>query len=67
MDRIAPWVHYVPIQIDYSDLYDVLTFFRGDFAGENAHDDLARKIGEGGKAWSEQFWRMEDMTAYMFR
>ena len=25
-DRIQPWVHYVPIQMDYSDLYDALSF-----------------------------------------
>lgn len=25
-DRIQPWVHYVPIQVDYSDLYDTLGF-----------------------------------------
>jgi hypothetical protein len=25
-DRIQPWVHYVPIQMDYSDLYDTVAF-----------------------------------------
>jgi len=25
-DRIQPWVHYVPVQVDYSDLYDALRF-----------------------------------------
>ena len=25
-ERIQPWVHYVPVQIDYSDLYDALSF-----------------------------------------
>lgn len=25
-----PWVHFVPIQNDLSDLYDALVFFRGD-------------------------------------
>lgn len=28
-DRIEPWVHYVPVQADYSDVYDALIFFRG--------------------------------------
>ncbi|KZT55615.1 glycosyltransferase family 90 protein, partial [Calocera cornea HHB12733] len=27
MDRIQPWVHYVPIRMDMGDVYDVLTFF----------------------------------------
>ncbi|EFP88072.2 uncharacterized protein PGTG_12519 [Puccinia graminis f. sp. tritici CRL 75-36-700-3] len=29
-DRIQPWVHYVPIKVDYSDLYDVMVFFQGE-------------------------------------
>ncbi len=60
-------MHYIPIQVDYSDLYDALTFFRGNLDGGDTHDDLARKIAEAGKAWSENFWRKEDITAYMFR
>ncbi|KAF8632883.1 hypothetical protein AX17_004729 [Amanita inopinata Kibby_2008] len=31
LDRVQEWVHYVPIQVDWSDLYDVLVFFRGEF------------------------------------
>ncbi|PFH51587.1 glycosyltransferase family 90 protein [Amanita thiersii Skay4041] len=75
-DRIEPWVHYVPIQVDYSDLFDALIFFRGgldapeDDANPNsngAHEDLARKIARAGREWSLKYWRREDLTAYMFR
>ncbi|EJT99491.1 hypothetical protein DACRYDRAFT_69191 [Dacryopinax primogenitus] len=68
-NRIQPWVHYVPVQLDLSDLYDILTFFRGDVGrgGEGAHDELARKIAYSGKAWAEAFWRKEDMVAYVWR
>ena len=59
--------HYVPVQVDLSDLYDGLIFFRGGPSGEGAHQDLARRIAEAGRAWSKAFWRKEDMTAYMFR
>ncbi|PLW06531.1 hypothetical protein PCASD_24354 [Puccinia coronata f. sp. avenae] len=41
-DRVQPWVHYVPIKIDYSDLYDVMVFFRGDDDDED-EDDAAAK------------------------
>ncbi|KAF8126811.1 hypothetical protein EV363DRAFT_1524658 [Boletus edulis] len=58
--RIAPWVHYVPIQISYADLYDTVAFFR-------EHDALARRIARAGRAWSRQYWRRADMTAYMYR
>ncbi|KAF8997495.1 glycosyl transferase family 90-domain-containing protein [Cyathus striatus] len=67
IDRVQPWVHYVPIQVDYSDLYDTYTFFRGGLYGEGGHDDLARKIGLAGREWSKTYWRKEDMTAYFFR
>ncbi|KAF8576914.1 glycosyltransferase family 90 protein [Ramaria rubella] len=66
-ERIMPWVHYVPVQIDLSDLYDILAFFRGDFAGTGAHDALAKRIAHAGKAWSEAYFRREDMVAYQFR
>ncbi|GLB41254.1 putative glycosyltransferase family 90 protein [Lyophyllum shimeji] len=66
-DRIAPWVHYIPVQVDLSDVFDSLMFFRGDLNGEGAHEDLARKIALAGRQWSLQFWRKEDLTAYMFR
>jgi hypothetical protein len=27
--RIQPWVHYVPVRIDYADVYNLLAFFDG--------------------------------------
>ncbi|CDZ98464.1 Endoplasmic reticulum protein EP58, contains filamin rod domain and KDEL motif [Phaffia rhodozyma] len=67
-DRIQPWLHYVPVKVDYSDLYDILVFFRGDNEkGTNGEDTLAAKIAEGGLNWSHTHWREEDMTAYLFR
>ncbi|TDL24277.1 hypothetical protein BD410DRAFT_767481 [Rickenella mellea] len=66
-DRIQPWVHYVPISIDYSDLYDAFIFFRGDLSGEGNHDEMARKIAAAARSWTQDFWRKEDVTAYMFR
>ncbi|KAJ7267462.1 glycosyl transferase family 90-domain-containing protein [Mycena rebaudengoi] len=67
IDRIAPWVHYVPVQLDLSDLHDALIFFRGDASGVGAHEDLARKIAVAGRNWSKSFWRREDMVAYFYR
>ncbi|KAJ7148964.1 glycosyl transferase family 90-domain-containing protein [Mycena crocata] len=67
IDRIAPWVHYVPVQLDLSDLHDALVFFRGDASGVGAHEDLARKIAVAGRVWSKTFWRRQDMVAYFFR
>ncbi|KAK4056641.1 hypothetical protein OIO90_002193 [Microbotryomycetes sp. JL221] len=66
-DRIQPWVHYVPVKVDYSDLYDIMTFFRGSPDGKNDHDELGRKIGLQGKQWAQDHWREQDMASYMFR
>jgi hypothetical protein len=67
MDRVAPWVHYVPVQVDLSDLYDTFTFFRGGLQGEGAHEELAKKIAAAGREWSQTYWRREDLIAYTFR
>lgn len=66
-DRLQAWVHFVPVQNDLTDLYDILTFFRGDHDGKNGHEDLAEKIATQGRKWSLTYWRKEDMVAYMFR
>lgn len=60
-DRVQPWLHYIPIKADLTDVYDVLSFFRG------GNDMMGRSIAEEGKKWSKQFWRKEDMVAYQFR
>ncbi|KAJ7653078.1 glycosyl transferase family 90-domain-containing protein [Mycena polygramma] len=59
-DRIAPWVHYIPIQNSYADLLDALAFFR-------AHDATGARVAEAGRAWSRKYWRREDLVAYMYR
>ena len=66
-DRVVPWVHYIPIQVDLSDLHNALLFFRGDANGDGSHEYLARKIALAGRQWSKQFWREEDLVAYFFR
>ncbi|WVF68637.1 hypothetical protein IAT40_003407 [Kwoniella sp. CBS 6097] len=78
-DRVQPWVHYVPIQVDYSDLYDAMAFFQGDShshsnsATSDSTSDtpgeptLARDIAEAGREWAHTHWRKEDMVAYTFR
>ena len=60
-ERVMPWVHYVPIKVDYSDLYDVMTFFVGTPDGKGSHDDIAAKLAAQGKEWARTHWRREDM------
>ncbi|KAJ7591036.1 hypothetical protein C8J56DRAFT_1135555 [Mycena floridula] len=65
-DRIQPWVHFVPVQVDLDHLWDALVFFRGDLNGVG-QAALAKRLAMNGREWSLKFWRMEDLTAYMFR
>nr|WVH01971.1 beta-1,2-xylosyltransferase 1 [Naematelia aurantialba] len=73
MGWLIPWYHYIPLKVDYSDLYDTLAFFVGpmDDNGEIdetlGHDYLAQKIGEAGQRFALDHWRWIDMQAYMFR
>ncbi|BGP40488.1 Protein O-glucosyltransferase 2 [Rhodotorula kratochvilovae] len=66
-EMIQPWVHYVPVQTDYSDLYPIMAFFLGDEEGKGAHDALAQEIAAEGKKWAETHWRWVDMEVYMYR
>lgn len=66
-DRIQPWVHYVPIKLDYTDLRDAMAFFVGDDNGHGGRDDIAEHIGMSGREWAGTFYRYQDMVAYVFR
>ncbi|KAK7423118.1 hypothetical protein QQX98_001194 [Neonectria punicea] len=63
-DRLTPWVHFVPLDNTFQDLYSVLEYFTDD---EVAGDTAARYIAERGKEWSEQVLRREDMRLYVWR
>lgn len=68
-DRVQAWVHYVPVKYDYSDIYDIMAFFKGDIdgMGGKGHDELAAQIGTAGRKWSVTYFRKEDMIAYVYR
>jgi hypothetical protein len=53
---------YIPLKIDYSDLYDIMAFFIGTPDGQGGHDSLAEKIGASGKRWAKEHWRKADMA-----
>ncbi|MBW0544987.1 hypothetical protein O181_084702 [Austropuccinia psidii MF-1] len=65
-DRIQPWYHYIPVRVDYQDLYDIAAFFLGDIDGKHDHDEIGRQIGQAGSDWVKEFWRTQDMQAYMY-
>lgn len=45
-----------------------MSFFRGtDAEGKEGEDKLAEQIARQGLEWSHEYWRKEDMVAYMSR
>jgi len=66
-ERIQPWYHYVPLKVDYSDVFDILGFFEGDTQGYHAHVDEAAKIAKNALEWSKKYDRYQDLQAYTFR
>jgi hypothetical protein len=63
-DRLVPWLHFVPLDNTFQELYSVLEFF-GD--GDGPGDLAARYIAEHGQEWAEQTLRTEDMALYVWR
>ncbi|XP_077149667.1 protein O-glucosyltransferase 1 isoform X1 [Ranitomeya variabilis] len=55
--RLEPWVHYIPVSSDLSDLRELLEFVK-----EN--DDEVRKIADRGQQFISENLRMEDVSDY---
>ncbi|KAG8902063.1 F-actin-capping protein subunit alpha [Tulasnella sp. 403] len=62
---LVPYYHYIPVQHDYSDLYNVMAFFIGSPEGHGGHEDLAEKIGMRAAEFVRHHWRWEDMQIYV--
>lgn len=62
-DRLQSWLHFVPMDNTFQDLYGILDYFTRDEKGDAA----ARVIAETGKNWSEKVLRREDMVLYVWR
>ncbi|XP_058042907.1 protein O-glucosyltransferase 1 isoform X1 [Ahaetulla prasina] len=55
--QLKPWVHYIPVQSDLSNVRELLEFVR-----EN--DDIAQKISDRGRQFIMDHLQMEDITCY---
>ena len=61
-DRLLPWVHFVPFDNTFIDIYAILEYYL-----RQGHDDEAYRIAEEGREWSEKVMRREDMKLYVWR
>ncbi|PNH29710.1 hypothetical protein VD0002_g412 [Verticillium dahliae] len=82
-DRLVPWLHFVPLDNTFRDLYNVLDYFTdGDAERDDRDagvwgrvgigrikrgDKAARWIAESGRAWASRVLRREDMRLYVWR
>lgn len=71
-DRLVPWLHYVPMDVRYGELWAVVSYFLGDECSADGdhttgHDDDGRTIAEAGSAWAARVLRVEDMRLFVFR
>ncbi|CZR52304.1 related to capsular associated protein (CAP10) [Phialocephala subalpina] len=60
-DRIFPWIHFVPFDSSYMDIYGIMDYFL------DGHDEEAEWIAEEGRRWAEAVYRREDMMLYVWR
>lgn len=59
---------YIPSKLDFSDLADILAFFRGSPKQPDLmFDGTAKALAHNGKCFVERMFRLEDLQAYMFR
>ncbi|XP_049426509.1 protein O-glucosyltransferase 1 [Epinephelus fuscoguttatus] len=58
--QLQPWVHYIPVQQDLSDVRELLQFVK-----EN--DDIAQEIATRGKEFILDHLRMQDVSCYWER
>ena len=61
--RLIPWLHFVPMDNTYRDLYALLDWFTKDARGDAA----AAMIAEAGSWWASKVLRREDMVLYVWR
>jgi hypothetical protein len=75
--RIVPWLHFVPMNHAFTDIYAILDCFigngkassgaHGEMVRHGAHDEEAMRIATEGKEWAERVVRREDMLVYLGR
>jgi Glycosyl transferase family 90 len=71
--RLVPWLHFVPMNNHFDDLYRLMEYFLGcpaSICGGKAvkgHDAQAQKIANAGRDWAAKVARNVDMEIYVFR
>ncbi|UZJ57614.1 hypothetical protein CBS101457_006934 [Exobasidium rhododendri] len=62
-DRLVPWLHYIPVDLDFTDMPQLLDFFSNDARGKEIAADIARQSGD----WAKKSLQPIDMSLYYHR
>lgn len=60
-DRLVPWVHFVPFDSSYQDIWAVMDYFL------EGHDAEGEKIAKQSMEWAAKVLRRDDMLLYVWR
>ncbi|KAI0150538.1 lipopolysaccharide-modifying protein [Xylariaceae sp. FL1272] len=60
-DRLMPWLHFVPFDNTFMDIYAIMDYFL------DGHDAQAQRIADEGREWANKVLRKEDMMLYTWR
>ncbi|PSR97415.1 hypothetical protein BD289DRAFT_425912 [Coniella lustricola] len=60
-DRLVPWVHFVPLDNSYQDVWAVMDYFL------HSHDVEGERIATASREWAARVLRREDMMLYTWR
>lgn len=58
--RFRPWIHYIPIKTDFSNLFPLIRFF-------HSSPKEAKVIAERGRRDAQKYFRKSDMEVYLYR
>ncbi|KAF2216052.1 glycosyltransferase family 90 protein [Cercospora zeae-maydis SCOH1-5] len=62
-DRLQPWLHYVPISLEMTELPEVVRYFVEEEEGRA----LAKELALAGREWAQKSMRPEDQVVYLYR
>ncbi|KAI0872560.1 hypothetical protein GGS24DRAFT_467193 [Hypoxylon argillaceum] len=62
-ERLAPWVHYVPVSLGLDELPELVAYLTSTPSGR----ERTREIAEEGRAWFKRAFREVDVVIYVYR
>ena len=62
-DRLVPWIHYIPVSLQMTELPEIMTYLAGTAEGKRHSEEIAN----AGYEWSRQVVRRIDLSIYMYR